>query len=349
MRKLLSKLLSPFKRRVRNVAAEVAKEELSRTKRELAGFASPNLWLNRELDFDTPDEQGSALEEFEKQLGEVGGDYRRFVAEKFSEDNPLVSEQLAKLEADEVKEYLRKDPRPIPHFWSREGYGGSELYYWLWGLADALIIKNHWDFEPGKGRKFFEFGAASGRVSRHFTYLTPEMDVLCCDLNVRHVKWVEKNFGDELISFVNTSLPSLPLLSETIDSIYAGSVFSHADHFETSWLMEMHRILKPGGTAIFTTHTERSWDPTWESLVDNLNGQFNYSEELGGEIDATVLDKPMPEPRVVFKDRDSPAYNTHSFQHTDYIKKRWGRIFEVTKFEECAHGRYQDAVFLRKR
>jgi ubiquinone/menaquinone biosynthesis C-methylase UbiE len=46
----------------------------------------------------------------------------------------------------------------------------------------------------------------------------------------------------------------LPIEDRTFDLVSAMSVFTEVDEAETSWLLELHRIMKPSGSAIVTVH-----------------------------------------------------------------------------------------------
>ena len=67
------------------------------------------------------------------------------------------------------------------------------------------------------------------------------------------------NFPSTIKVFQGMYFPFLPIEDRTFDLISAMSVFTHIDETETSWLLELWRILKPGGIAVVTIHNEDTW------------------------------------------------------------------------------------------
>jgi SAM-dependent methyltransferase len=64
-------------------------------------------------------------------------------------------------------------------------------------------------------------------------------------------------------------LPPLHLKSESLDFVFAYSVFSHLSKQATvAWFSEFARVLRPGGVVFFTTRNEKILD--W---VSDLNGR----------------------------------------------------------------------------
>ena len=64
----------------------------------------------------------------------------------------------------------------------------------------------------------------------------------------------------------NHALPHLPIEDGSTALVYGFSVFTHIDEFETAWLAEIRRILRPGGVAYLTINS----DDTWKSLEPRM-------------------------------------------------------------------------------
>lgn len=128
--------------------------------------------------------------------------------------------------------------------------GGSiyhaDMIFGALELADAQI--------PTGGR-ILDFGCSSGRVIRVVRAYRPDLDCHGCDPNEGAIRWASNNLPD--ISFAVSPLrPPLPLAASSFDCVFAVSVWSHfGPAAAKAWLTEMHRLLKPGGVLILTTHS----------------------------------------------------------------------------------------------
>jgi 2-polyprenyl-3-methyl-5-hydroxy-6-metoxy-1,4-benzoquinol methylase len=124
------------------------------------------------------------------------------------------------------------------------------------GFSAYKLFRDMYEREVGpiaRADAILDFGCGWGRIIRFFLKdvepsrlwgVDPGRDMieLCQNLN----KWC--NF-----KAINTKPPS-PFEDETFDLIYSFSVFSHlSEEMHKSWLIELSRILKPGGLLIATT------------------------------------------------------------------------------------------------
>lgn len=246
---------------------------------------------------------------------------------------------------------MDRDRLPVPALEDREHYfPGQDLDYWLSGLRDYLRINQELTNvgRPLKaGDRLFDFGAASGRVLRHFVAQQPELDLACADVNENHMEWVSRHLSPDVFAFQCTNIPSLPIEDNAFDLVYAFSVFTHVDEWESTWLAELRRILKPGGYAYFSVQTE----DTWKLLNSEhfLYGHLLHNQENlpDWEITPQLFENPMPSEKVVFKFANSAVYNTCTFQSKAYVREVWGRFFDVEKILYCGHD-FQDVVLMRK-
>ena len=94
-----------------------------------------------------------------------------------------------------------------------------------------------------------------------------------CDIDAPSIAWVEANLSPPCGSFHNRFTPPLPLEAGSLDLVYATSVFTHIDELWSDWLLELHRILAPGGRLISSFLGEGMW----EALIGEP-----YREELVG-------------------------------------------------------------------
>jgi SAM-dependent methyltransferase len=99
-----------------------------------------------------------------------------------------------------------------------------------------------------------DFGCSSGRVVRVLAAAYPEVRWHGCDPNAPAIEWAGENLpGIEF--FVNGDTPPLPLADGSLDMAYAISIWSHfAPELGLRWFEEMHRLIRPGGHLVCTTH-----------------------------------------------------------------------------------------------
>lgn len=241
-----------------------------------------------------------------------------------------------------VSHFTARDTSPLPSTEDREGYyGPNHFNYWGSGLHDFQIIDDWFRTNGLKLKNYLDFGCATGRVIRHFAAQKPDMAVYGCDINRAHVDWCNTYLPDSVTVFQNTSIPTLPLATSSLDLVTAFSVFTHIEAFETSWLMELQRILKPGGIAWITIHGDRVWsDITHEwPLYTPLTSHPDYAQYAD--------EKTLPEDRLVFRWHSDKSYSANVFYRYEYIRKHWGRFFTVKDIIP-ADPLYQDVVILQK-
>jgi SAM-dependent methyltransferase len=99
-----------------------------------------------------------------------------------------------------------------------------------------------------------DFGCSSGRVVRVLRAAYPETRWHGCDPNAPAIEWAGENLPG-IDFFVNGDAPPLPLADGSLDMAYAISIWSHfAPGLGLSWFEEMHRLIRPGGHLVCTTH-----------------------------------------------------------------------------------------------
>lgn len=245
-----------------------------------------------------------------------------------------------------LEEYVHSDEYPLPATQDREGYMDDRHFeFWLSGLQDYLEIKQMLKKNGKvieKDFRLFDFGCASGRVLRHFLCHEPQVEVWAADINLRHVEWIRRFLGQRAKVFQSAKFPHLPMEDNFFDLVYAFSVFTHIDTFELFWLAEIRRVLKPGGFAYLTIHSEHTWKdmgPGWP-IYSALQSHLDVTEE--------ILRKPMTQERVVYRWYDRASYAANVFHATDYIRATWGSFFEIVAIIRHGHI-HQDVVLLRKR
>ena len=165
-------------------------------------------------------------------------------------------------------------------------------------------LPSGWSFE---GKTVLDFGCGAGRTLRHFLPEADTAEFWGCDIDAESIDWLESNLSPPLRVFQNGPVPPLSPLDETFDLIWAVSVFTHLAETWSSWLLELRRVLKPGGLLVATFMGEGMSDriagEEWAGDRVGMNViRYGQSWDLGGPM---VLHSPW------------------------WIREHWGRGFDV--------------------
>lgn len=251
------------------------------------------------------------------------------------------------LDGKQITDYAAKDSYPIPCPADREGYSpNKDGNYWMSGLADYLKIRKISRKYKIDIKRFFDFGCASGRVLRHFCAQSEIPEIWGSDINSRHIRWLSEHLPSRVKPIFNHCVPSLPIEDNYFDVVSAFSVFTHIDTFETAWIAELRRILRPGGIAYLTVHNE----DTWEILRGEIENEDNRLVQSVLKVDpkfAQQVLEPLPDKRTVYRFQDYGPYRAQVFHSNNYLNQTWGRFLDVKEILPRRHVR-QTVVILQK-
>jgi SAM-dependent methyltransferase len=140
---------------------------------------------------------------------------------------------------------------------------GTTSYRWYFdtGVAHARelieLFRRYYVSNGTRPVVVFEWGCGPGRIIRHLR-TTPIFGgagttLIGSDYNPASVRWCAENLPG-IRFFVNHALPPLDLADQSVDILYARSVFTHLeDDACRAWLRELRRVVRPGGLVIFST------------------------------------------------------------------------------------------------
>jgi SAM-dependent methyltransferase len=180
-------------------------------------------------------------------------------------------------------------------------------------------------------RSVLEFGCGGARVLRHFRNIEG-FRLAGTDANPTAIEWDRKNLPG--IEFSHNGLqPPLSYKDRSFHFIYALSVFTHIPLvWQRAWLDDLHRVLRPGGSLLCTTHGE--------NFINSLSNEDRLKLQREGNL---TLDSKSA----------GAHYSTQVlgswdvYQSPDDIRKAFGENFELLCYErEGVAG--QDALVLRK-
>ena len=192
------------------------------------------------------------------------------------------------------------------------------------GRAAYDAITSHVPLEGDES--ILDFGCGCGRVTRYWADFSGS--VAGSDVSRKAIDWCRENLG--FASFLHNGLaPGLETDDDSFDLIYALSVFTHlTDGLQLAWRDELHRVLRPGGRLLITTHGR--------SYLSRLDTSEREQFERG---------------ELVVRWADIPGTNLCSAYHPErYLRETFARGFTFVELApEGARGNpTQDLVLLRK-
>jgi SAM-dependent methyltransferase len=105
-----------------------------------------------------------------------------------------------------------------------------------------------------------DFGCSSGRLVRVLCAAYPEVRWHGCDPNAPAIEWARGAYP-RIHLFLSANQPPLELPDGSLDLVCAISIWSHfAPELGLRWFAEMHRLIRPGGHLVCTTHGLTSVD-----------------------------------------------------------------------------------------
>jgi SAM-dependent methyltransferase len=252
---------------------------------------------------------------------------------------------------------MTRDFQTIPPSAVRARSGSPSVStYVLAGLeaADELnAVLNKFDHSFGDFERIFDFGAGAGRVLRHVTKRGGgRTRYFGSDVDAEAIAWAQENLPDAEFK-VNAYRPPLPYDDDSFDCVYALSIFTHLNEaLQFEWLRELHRVMRPGGIAILTTHGAYAYEECRTGrVVSNTRG---CSERISDHGD-------LGEERFVYEGYEISNWNQRDFPGIDdtfgmtfhsetYVKERWSEIFDVLGVvpRSISDG-WQDSVVVKKR
>jgi SAM-dependent methyltransferase len=183
------------------------------------------------------------------------------------------------------------------------------------------LLGADWSFA---GRRVLDFGCGAGRTLRHFLGEAEMCELWGADIDAASIEWLQGALCPPLHALRCGAEPPLAL-EPGFDLIWAVSVFTHLTDTSLAWLLELHRLLKPGGL-----------------LMASYMGRWN-SEVLTGE--------PWDEDRIgmnVLRHDQGWEHGGPMVLMSDWwVREHWGRAFDFVAVAPQVHG--QTWALMRRR
>ena len=189
---------------------------------------------------------------------------------------------------------------------------------------DAIVglLPDEWDFD---GKRVLDFGSGPGRTLKEFVPEAQAAEFWGVDIDAASIDELRTTVCPPMHAAQCGYSPPLEFESRYFDLAWAISVFTHLTDNSIPWLLELHRLLKPGGF-----------------LIANYMGRWT-SELVAGE--------PWEDERIgmnVFRHTHPWSDGGPLVLISDWwLREHWGRAFEVVEIAPRIHN--SSWVLLRKR
>jgi len=217
-------------------------------------------------------------------------------------------------------------------------HGGTDRYLTT-GQADSAMIRQYLDRLGVRlnGVSVMDWGCRDCRVLRHFASDTRACEFWGVDQHGPSMEWAKASLSPPFRFVTCSAYPHLPFEDRTFDVIYAISVLTHIASLSDAWLMELRRILKPGGYGLFTMHDEHTWKLINKDDAARAEWRLEKEDIARAEKgDLVIMDGP-----------ELPSEYVNVFCSTARIRREWGQYFEIVSLDPYAYF-IQSMVVLRK-
>ena len=182
----------------------------------------------------------------------------------------------------------------------------------------------------GRQRTILDFGCGPGRLSACLHDMHPQARLHACDIDREAVAWAADALSDVAEFQVNEAEPPLPFADGAFDLVCAISVFTHLpEPLQHAWLAELRRVVKPGGVLLTTKLNHAAYDLPAAVKAQGAATGFAYWDDAAAT-------------------EGLPGFYRLAYHSHDYVRREWGRAFEVLHVGAHDLNGSQDAVVLRR-
>ncbi len=248
---------------------------------------------------------------------------------------PLDSDVLSRIDDREVDDTGVR----IPPAWLIQAFTGAPdtIHHIESGKRSAdyyvdLYNRHCGDFDAVE--RVLDFGCGCGRV---LSRMPGGVRYFGVDLHETALQWLRKTMPEGKFS-AGAAMPPVDIEAGTFDRIYSVSVLTHLNQEqEGAWLDEWHRLLKVGGYVIATFRAE-DWVERY-----TIENQKKAIRKAWSEKDGFCYQKHR------YWEGIFPEFYSGTYQTTDYVRKNWGKRFEILTIVPAADApNEQNTAVMRK-
>jgi SAM-dependent methyltransferase len=178
--------------------------------------------------------------------------------------------------------------------------------------------------------KALDFGCGCGRVLRHFAPQCPAI-IDGVDIDAEAIEWCGVNLGNAAIFQKNSDWPPLPFEDARFEFIYSISVFTHLpETMQLAWLTELRRVAKHGAWLLLSVHRPELMP------VDNPEAAKVMAEQGFCYLQQGITE-------------GLPDFYRTAYHAESYIRREWGKLFEIVSVLRQGINDHQDLVVARVR
>lgn len=261
----------------------------------------------------------------------------------YPEDRSSAGFALYAMDAETAARPLaeRLPPTTLRHYYGVRDNRYVDALYLQTGRNDIAAMRRiltQDGFDP-MGERILEFGCSAGRMLRHLEAEAQRAEVWGVDLHSAAIHWAQAHLSPPFHFLTNTSAPHLPFEDGYFGLIFAGSVWTHIGELDDAWLLEMRRILRPGGRLYLTISDETTLDEVARQSPGHASNRHV------AELDAAT--GMLSRDWTAFVTRTTPWLQRVVYRRGPWID-RIGRWMEPRIVRPGAYG-WQTGVLLAKR
>jgi ubiquinone/menaquinone biosynthesis C-methylase UbiE len=244
--------------------------------------------------------------------------------------------------AEPTASVTRHRDLPIPPLALRR-YGSTEDIY----VASAethvatmrtLLANTGFTFKPGD--RILDHGCGAGRMIRCLIDLADMCEIWGTDIQAECIYWCKQHLAPPFHFATTTTIPHLPFEDRYFTLLYCGSVFTHIDDLADAWLLELRRVLAPGGRAYLTIHDNHTLD-----LFEGARADTPLAARLRNSVAYQTAKRDRFGMLVINRSRQ---WYLQVFYDIDYFCRLLQPMYRVLSVTPEAYG-YQTAVIVERR
>ncbi len=171
-----------------------------------------------------------------------------------------------------VRRVAEANGLPVPPAQMLHLIGASENPSWFlrsgkWAAEDVCALVGKYVGRMEELGAVLDFGCGVGRVIRHWQdWVLAGIDVVGTDYNPKLIGWCRENLP--FARFLHNELDGIiDAPNHHFGLVYAFSVFTHlSEQRQRHWMVELNRVIRPGGFLLLTLHGDSYRSTLSESL-----------------------------------------------------------------------------------